>query len=166
MSKLSTLEQLLVHELKDLYSAETQLIKALPKMAAAASSPKLRAGFEKHLKQTEEHAARIEQIMEQLGASPRGKSCAAMKGLVEEGADVIHEDAEVAVKDAALIAAAQRVEHYEIAGYGTARIFAELLGHKEIAKLLQRTLDEEGATDHELTRIAKTINADAIAAVD
>jgi ferritin-like metal-binding protein YciE len=166
MSKLSTLEQLLVHELKDLYSAENQLLKALPKMAKAATSPKLKAGFEKHLGETEVHVKRLEEIMEELGASPKGKTCAAMKGLVEEGAETIAEDAEAAVKDAALIAAAQRVEHYEIAGYGTARTFAELLGHKEVAKKLQMTLDEEGATDHALTKIAKTINADAMAGVD
>ncbi|HSI84666.1 MAG: ferritin-like domain-containing protein [Candidatus Methylacidiphilales bacterium] len=166
MSKLNTLEQLLVHELKDLYSAETQLVKALPKMAKAATSPKLKAGFEKHLAETEVHVTRLEEIMEKLGASPRGKSCAAMKGLVEEGSETIAEDAEAAVKDAALIAAAQRVEHYEIAGYGTARTFAQLLGHKDVAKTLQTTLDEEGATDHALTKLAQTINVDAMAGVD
>src|ERR1700745_2682350 len=127
--ELSTLEDLFIDELKDLYKAETQLLEALPKMAKAASSKKLKAGFEKHLKQTEGHLDRLEQIFEELEASPRGKKCKAMEGLVAEGAEVIEEDAEPEVKDAALIAAAQRVEHYEIAGYGCVRTYAKLLGN-------------------------------------
>lgn len=161
MSKLNSLQDLFVEELKDLYSAETQLLKAIPKMAKAATSEKLKEGFEKHLRQTEGHVERIERIMEKLGENPKGKTCQAMKGLIKEGAEAIGEDAEDCVKDAALIAAAQRVEHYEIAGYGTARTFAETLGHSEIAKILQSTLDEEGETDKLLTKLAKNINAEA-----
>jgi ferritin-like metal-binding protein YciE len=161
MPKLDSLQELLVQDLKDLYSAETQLIKALPKMAKAARSPELKKGFEKHLKETEVHAKRLEKIMKSFDESPRGKSCKAMKGLIEEGEEVIQEEAEDAVKDAALIGAAQKVEHYEIAGYGTARTFAELLGHDEAAELLQQTLDEEGATDKLLTKAAESINAEA-----
>ena len=150
-----------VEELKDLYSAENQLLKALPKMAKAATSKALKAGFEKHLKQTEGHVARLEQVCESLGVSPKGKKCKAMEGLVEEGSEVIEEDAEPEVKDAALIAAAQRVEHYEIAGYGCVRTYAELLGNSKAAKLLQQTLDEEGDTDKSLTKLAESINVDA-----
>jgi ferritin-like metal-binding protein YciE len=161
MSKLNTLQELFVHELKDLYSAETQLIKALPKMAKAATSPELKEGFQKHLKQTEGHAKRIETIMKKLDETPRGKTCKAMQGLIEEGSETIKEDAEPSVKDAALIAAAQKVEHYEIAGYGTVRTYAELLGHDEIADLLQETLDEEAETDETLTELAQSINVEA-----
>jgi ferritin-like metal-binding protein YciE len=159
--ELSSLEDLFVSELKDLYSAETQLTKALPKMAKAASSKELRAGFEKHLKQTEGHVKRLEQICEDLDVSPKGKKCKAMEGLVEEGSEVIDEDAEPEVKDAALIAAAQRVEHYEIAGYGCVRTYAKLLGNQSAMKLLQQTLDEEGDTDKALTKLAETINVEA-----
>ncbi|HEY8967064.1 MAG TPA: ferritin-like domain-containing protein [Candidatus Methylacidiphilales bacterium] len=161
MPKLNSLQELFVQELKDLYSAETQLIKALPKMAKAASSPTLKEGFEKHLEETKGHAERLEKIMDELGESPRGKSCKAMKGLIEEGSEVLSEEGEESVIDAALIAAAQRVEHYEIAGYGTARTFARLLGHDAIADELQRTLDEEAATDKALTEAAEEINVDA-----
>jgi ferritin-like metal-binding protein YciE len=158
--KVTTLHELFLEQLKDLYSAETQLIEALPKMAAAAHTPALKKGFEDHLKQTEEHARRIVEIFQGLDAGePTGKTCQAMKGLIKEGQETIHEDATVAVKDAALIAAAQRVEHYEIAGYGTVRTFAELMGHDSAVKLLQATLDEEAATDQKLTTAAKTINA-------
>ncbi len=159
--ELSSLEDLFVDELKDLYSAETQLLKSIPKMAKAASSKELKAGFEKHLKQTEGHVDRLEQIFEELGASPKGKKCKAMEGLVEEGAEVIDEDAEPEVKDAALIAAAQRVEHYEIAGYGCVRTYAKILGNTEAAKLLQQTLDEEADTDKALTKLAEGINVEA-----
>ena len=159
--QLSTLEDLLVDELKDLYSAENQLLKAIPKMAKAATSKALKAGFEKHLKQTEGHVERLEQVCEILDASPKGKKCKAMKGLIEEGADVIEEDAEPEVKDAALIAAAQKVEHYEIAGYGCVRTYAELLGNTKAAKLLQQTLDEEADTDKALTKLAESINVEA-----
>jgi ferritin-like metal-binding protein YciE len=161
MSKLNTLHDLFIEQLKDLYSAETQLIKALPKMAKAASWEKLKAGFEKHLGQTKVHAERLEEIMTELDESPKGKTCKAMKGLIEEGEEAIKENAEVSVKDAALIAAAQRVEHYEIAGYGTVRTYAEVLGHSGIAKILQKTLDEEAATDQELTQAARKVNIDA-----
>jgi ferritin-like metal-binding protein YciE len=159
--KLSNLEDLLVEELKDLYNAEHQLLKAIPKMAKAANSKELKAGFEKHLKQTEGHVERLEQVFEDLGISPKGKKCKAMEGLVSEGAEVIKEDAEPEVKDAALIAAAQRVEHYEIAGYGCVRTYARLVGNNKAAKLLQQTLDEEGETDKALTKLAEKINVEA-----
>ena len=160
--ELSTLQDLWIEELRDLYSAENQLIKALPKMAKAATNDQLRQGFEKHLAETKVHAERLEQIFDKLGKSPKGKTCKAMKGLVEEGKEVMEEDMEDEVMDAALIAAAQRVEHYEIAGYGTVRAYAELLGDNQSAKLLQKTLDEEGATDKKLTALAEsTINVEA-----
>jgi ferritin-like metal-binding protein YciE len=159
---LKTLEDLFVHELKDLLSAEKQLVRALPKMAKAASSEKLRDGFEEHLAQTEAHVSRLEQIFEKLGKSSRGEKCAAMEGLIEEGKKMIDEDAEEHVKDAGLISCAQRVEHYEIAGYGVARTFAQLLGHSDAAELLQTTLDEEKETDVRLTELAESeINLEA-----
>ena len=161
MSSLSTLKDLLVEELKDLYSAENQLAKALPRLAKAAESEELREAFETHLEETKEHAARIEKIMKQLGESPKGKKCKAMEGLVEEGKEVLEEDAEGGIKDLALIVAAQKVEHYEIAGYGSARTLAELLGENEIAETLQETLDEEGKTDKLLTEIAMELNLEA-----
>jgi ferritin-like metal-binding protein YciE len=159
--KLASLHDLFVNELKDLYSAETQLTKALPKMAKAASSPDLREAFEEHLKETEHQVERLEQVFEEIEASPKGKKCKAMEGLIEEGKEIIDEDAEEAVKDAGLIAAAQKVEHYEIAGYGTVRTYAELLGFSNAAKLLQETLDEEGAADKKLTELAENINVEA-----
>lgn len=159
--ELESLRDLYVEELKDLYSAESQLIKALPKMAKAATSKALKAGFEKHLKETRVHAERLEGIFKKLGVSPGGKKCKAMQGLIEEGDEVISEDAEAEVKDAALIAAAQRVEHYEMAGYGCVRTYAELMGEKQAAKVLQKTLDEEGATDKRLTGLAERINVTA-----
>jgi ferritin-like metal-binding protein YciE len=159
--KLSSLEDLFVDELKDLYSAETQLLKALPKMAKAASSKELRRGFEKHLKQTEGHVERIKKVCAELDVTPTGKTCKAMQGLIKEGQETIDEDAEPEVKDAALIAAAQRVEHYEIAGYGCVRTYAQLLKQKRAAQLLQQTLDEEGDTDKTLTKLAKRINVEA-----
>jgi ferritin-like metal-binding protein YciE len=159
--ELSSLEDLFVDELKDLYSAENQLLKAIPKMAKAATSKELKAGFEKHLTQTEGHVERLEQIFADLDASPKGKKCKAMEGLVEEGAEVIAEDAEPEVKDAALIAAAQRVEHYEMAGYGCVRTYAKLLGNDDAVRLLQQTLDEEAETDKTLTKLAEKINVAA-----
>ena len=160
--KLTTLEDLWVHELRDLYSAENQLIKALPKMAKAASSDELREAFESHLEETKEHSRRLEQIFEEIGVSSRGKKCKGMEGLIEEGKEILDEDAEDTVKDAAIIAAAQRVEHYEMAGYGCARTYAQILGHQEAAELLQQTLDEEGAADKKLTEIAESsINVEA-----
>jgi ferritin-like metal-binding protein YciE len=154
MPALKTLEDLFVHELKDLYSAEQQLIKALPKMAKAASSEHLRAGFEEHLEQTKGHAERLEKILDDLGQSHRGAKCKAMEGLVEEGKQMIDEDAPPEVKDAGLIAAAQRVEHYEMAGYGTACTFAQLLGHIDAEKMLHDTLQEERETDEKLSELA------------
>lgn len=163
--KLNSLQELLVDELKDLYSAENQLLKALPKMAKAASHPDLKAAFESHLEETEGQVRRLETIFENLEGSPKGKKCKAMEGLIEEGSEVIEADGEDAVKDAALICAAQKVEHYEMAGYGCARTFAQLLGLDEVADLLQETLDEEGNADKKLTEIAETaINVEASAA--
>ena len=159
--KLETLHDLYVHELKDIYSAESQLVKALPKMAKAASSEELRAGFEEHLEQTRGQVERLDKIFEQLEVSPRGKKCVAMEGLIEEGKELLEEDADPDVKDAALIAAAQKVEHYEIAAYGTVRTYAELLGFQDAADLLQQTLDEESATDAKLSELAREINVEA-----
>jgi ferritin-like metal-binding protein YciE len=161
MPKLDTLQDLLIHNIKDLYSAETQLVKALPKMAKAATDPDLKAGFEEHLEETKVHVSRLEEVAELLGASPRGLSCKAMKGLVEEGEEAIKEEAEPAIKDLALIAAAQKVEHYEISGYGSARALAESIGNKEIAKILTTTVEEEGATDKKLTAAAEKIISSA-----
>jgi ferritin-like metal-binding protein YciE len=152
--KLKSLQDLLVEQLKDLYSAENQLVKALPKMAKAAANPDLKAGFEEHLEQTRGQVTRLERICEQLEVSPKGKKCAAMEGLVEEGKELMEEDAGPGVRDAGLIAAAQKVEHYEIASYGSARTWAEQLGLDEAVKLLQETLDEEKATDEKLTQLA------------
>ena len=158
MSKLNSPRDLLIHELKDLYSAEIQLAKALPKMAKAATDDELKSAFEQHLEETRTHAERLEKIMSQLDESPKGKKCKAMEGLVEEGKEVIDEQAEASIKDLALITAAQKVEHYEIAGYGSARTLAELIGESRIAKVLQETLDEEGETDKRLTQIAENIS--------
>ncbi len=157
MPTLNSLETLLAQEIKDLYSAETQLVKALPKMAKAATDATLKKGFETHLGETNVHVERLEKVAEMMGITPRGKACKAMKGLVEEGSEVISEDGEDKMKDLALIVAAQKVEHYEIAGYGSARAFAQQLGLREVATLLQTTLDEEGATDKKLTKAAMTI---------
>lgn len=165
--KLKTLEDLFHHELKDLYSAETQLVKALPKMANAATHEELRAGFEGHLEETKGHVQRLEKIGQDLGLTLTGHKCKAMEGLVEEGSDMIHEDAEDTVRDAGLIGAAQRVEHYEMAGYGTARALATCLGHDEAAELLGATLEEERATDQKLTDLAESaINIEAAQAGD
>lgn len=161
MPKISTLEDAYIEQLRDLYNAENQLVKALPKMAKAAHSEELKNGFLEHLDQTKEHVSRLEQIFEELDEKPSGKKCLAMAGLVEEGGETIDEDATPAVKDALLIAAAQRVEHYEIAGYGTVKTFAETLGHDEAAKLLEETLQEEVDTDEKLTELAQAINAEA-----
>jgi ferritin-like metal-binding protein YciE len=152
--KLKSLEDLFHYELKDLYSAENQLVKALPKMAKAATNPDLKAGFEEHLEQTKGHVQRLDEIAELLGIKLTGHKCKAMEGLVEEGAELIHEDAEDAIRDAGLISAAQRVEHYEIAGYGTVRTLAETLGHADAAELLAQTLAEEKETDEKLTELA------------
>jgi ferritin-like metal-binding protein YciE len=160
--KLGTLQELLIEEIKDLYSAESQLLKALPKMAKASADFTLKAAFEEHLEETRVQVDRLFTISEQLNFSPKGKKCKAMEGLIEEGSDVIDAKGDASVKDAALICAAQKVEHYEMAGYGCARTFAQLLGLSEVAELLQETLDEEGNADKKLTEIAKAaINVEA-----
>jgi ferritin-like metal-binding protein YciE len=161
MPALNSLKDLLIDELQDLYSAETQLVKALPKMAKAASNEDLKAGFLEHLEQTKVHVDRLEQSLQRLESSAKGKTCHAMKGLVEEGTEAIDLDGPDPIRDATLIGAAQRVEHYEIAAYGTARAFAETLGETDIAELLQETLDEEAETDKKLTSLAQTVNEDA-----
>lgn len=160
--KMESLLELYVNGLKDLYSAEKQLVKALPKMAIEATSNELRQGFEAHLEETQVQVERLEQIFEELGVSPRGKKCVGMEGLIEEGKELMEEeDIEPDVLDAGLIAAAQHVEHYEMAGYGCARTYAKLLGFNEAHKLLQQSLDEEGATDKKLTALALRINVEA-----
>ena len=161
---LNTFEDLFVEQLQDLHDAEQRLTKALPKMAAAAHNPALKSAFEEHLRQTQNHVTRLEQVFKSIGKTPQSKTCEAMKGLVEEGSEVINGTGDPDVKDAALIAAAQRVEHYEIAGYGTVRTFAQRLGKTEAARLLQETLNEEAETDKKLTGLAeKAINPRATA---
>lgn len=154
---LDSLHDLYVEELRDLYNAENQLLKALPRMAKAASHPDLKAAFTEHLEVTRGQVERLAGIFEELGEKPTGKKCKAMEGLVAEGKEVMDEDGEPAVKDAALIAAAQRVEHYEMAGYGCVRTFATLLGYEDAAALLQETLDEEGEADKKLTELAESV---------
>ncbi len=156
-----SLKELYVDELKDLYSAEKQLTKALPKMAKAATSVDLREGFEQHLEQTKGHVERLEEIFEQLEERPGGKKCMGMEGLVKEGSEIMSEDFSDDVMDAALIAAAQRVEHYEIAAYGTVAAYADLLGQSEHASLLRQTLEEEKETDKKLTELSEDINVSA-----
>jgi ferritin-like metal-binding protein YciE len=161
--KLESLKDLYLEQLKDLYSAETQLVDALPKMADAASSPELKNAFREHLNQTRQHVDRLEQVFRKLDESPKGQTCEGMKGLVKEGQEMIKMKGEPEVIDAGLIAAAQRVEHYEIAGYGTVRTYAELLGDQEAVRLLERTLQEEEETDERLTEIAEShINQEAL----
>jgi ferritin-like metal-binding protein YciE len=154
---ITSLEELLTDELKDLYSAETQLTKALPKMAKAANSKDLKAAFAAHLQETEGHVQRLEQACAKLEIKPRGKKCVAMEGLIEEGRELLTEEIEATVLDAALIAAAQKVEHYEMAGYGTVVAHARQLGYMEVADLLHQTFDEEKAADEKLTHIAETM---------
>jgi ferritin-like metal-binding protein YciE len=154
--KIESLEKLFVDELKDIYSAESQLIRALPKMAKAASSPVLREAFESHLEETKVQKERLDQIGEALDVRLTGKKCAAMEGLLEEGKEILEADGLPSLIDAALIAAAQRVEHYEISAYGTARALAQHLGYEDAAKLLDETIHEEGAADHKLTKIAES----------
>ncbi|WP_187260887.1 YciE/YciF ferroxidase family protein [Pontibacter beigongshangensis] len=156
MSKLKNLDELLQHELKDLYSAEKQLLEALPKMAAKASDPKLKQAFESHLEETKVQKERLEKVCDLLGISPGRMKCKAMEGLIEEGEDMIDEKATPETKDAGLIASAQRIEHYEISGYGTAAHFAEFLGHAEAAKILNETLQEEQNADTKLNKLAKS----------
>jgi ferritin-like metal-binding protein YciE len=159
--EMDRLKHLYIEELKDLYSAENQLVKALPKMAKAASSEDLRAGFEEHLGQTKEHVARLEKIFKALEESPKGKKCKGMEGLIKEGGEMIEEVLAPEELDAGLISAAQRVEHYEIAGYGCVRTYAHLLGEDQAVSLLQQTLDEEKDTDAKLTQLAGSINVEA-----
>jgi ferritin-like metal-binding protein YciE len=161
---VGTIEQLFVDELKDLYSAEKQITKSLPKLAKAATTPELRGAFESHLKETFGQIERLDKIFEILGKSPRGKVCNGMKGVLEEGAEVLEETEKGLVRDTALISAAQRVEHYEMAGYGCVREYAKLLGQKEIASLLDETLAEEKAADSKLGQIARQVNSAALKA--
>jgi len=155
--KVESLDQLLQEELRDIYDAEKQLVKAIPKMAKAASSPELQEALSEHLDVTKGQVTRLEEVFEKLGTKAKGKSCAGMKGLVEEGEEVIGQDASDELKDLAIIGAAQRVEHYEIAAYGTARTFAERLGNEEVAELLQETLTEEEEADERLTEISESL---------
>jgi ferritin-like metal-binding protein YciE len=159
------LEELLVDELKDIYSAENQIIKALPKMAKTASSPELRRAFERHLEETRRQVERLDQIGQELDTKLTGKKCHGMEGLIEEGKEVMEQDFDENAIDAGLIGAAQKVEHYEIAAYGTARTHASMLGFNKVARLLQQTLNEEGATDKKLTQLAESIiNVEAVEA--
>ncbi len=161
--KLETLEKVYISQLKDIYSAENQLINALPKMAKAATHERLRAAFTDHLEETRGHVGRLEEIFEDLGKNPAGKSCKAMEGLVAEGEEIIEEDGDPAALDAALICAAQKVEHYEIATYGTLREYARILGHEQAQRLLTATLEEERGADTKLTELAEqSINQQAM----
>ena len=165
--QMNSLQELYIEELKDIYSAEQQILKALPKMMKAASDRELQRAFAQHEKQTQQQVKRLDRIFRELGETPRGKKCKGMEGLIEEGAELIKEKPEPEVLDAGLIAAAQRVEHYEIAAYGTVRTYAEQLGHSEHASLLQQTLDEEGETDKLLSSLAESsINIEAELADD
>ena len=155
--KLDTLQKLYTDELRDLYNAENQLLKALPKMAKGASSEELKEAIDKHLEQTKGHVQRLEQVFEQLGEKAKGKTCRAMKGLIEEGSEILEEDGDDSVIDAGIIVAAQKVEHYEIASYGSVRTFANLLGQNEAAELLQATLDEESEANELLNKLAETV---------
>lgn len=162
MAKMKSLEDFLMEELKDLYSAEKQLTKALPKMAKAANSDELRQAFEDHLKETEGQVARLDKISKLTGKSLAGKKCKAMEGLVEEGKEIMEEDCSPEVLDVALIAAAQKVEHYEIASYGCAKTYARLLGLSEVEELLEETQQEESAADEKLTAISEELNVEAM----
>ena len=165
MSSVNTLQELFLEEIKDLYDAEKQLVKALPKMEKAASNADLKQGFASHLEETQNHVTRLESVFERLSKPAKGKTCKAMKGLVEEGSEAIELNAPDAIRDACLIGAAQRVEHYEIAAYGTARALAETLGEHEIMDLLEQTLEEEKSTDEKLTEVAQAVNEEAAATV-
>jgi ferritin-like metal-binding protein YciE len=161
---LDSFDKLFLDQLQDLYDAEKQLVKALPLMSKAAQDSALKSAFDQHLRETQNQVARLERVFSTIGETPKGKTCAAMKGLVAEGQEVIDASGDPDVKDAGLIAAAQRVEHYEIAAYGTARAFAQRLGKQDAVRLLQESLDEEGATDKRLTQLAESsINRQAMA---
>ena len=153
--KLESVEDLFLEELRDLYDAENQLLKALPKMAEAAAAPALKTAFSQHLEQTKGHVGRLDRVFRELAAKPSGETCEAMKGLVKEGEQFVEAKGDPSVRDAGLIGAAQRVEHYEMAGYGTARTLAKRLGYQEIATILQQTLEEEGEADRKLTAVAE-----------
>jgi ferritin-like metal-binding protein YciE len=157
MTKLSSLDDLLVHELQDIYHAEGQILKALPKMTKAATNPDLKTAFDEHRVQTEGHVRRLEEVFKLLGLPAKGKKCDGMAGLIEEGKKVMDQDAEPAVLDAALIASAQKVEHYEIASYGCVCTYAEMLGHDQAHELLGQNLDEEETTDQRLTALAESV---------
>jgi ferritin-like metal-binding protein YciE len=164
MTEFNNLNDLFVQQLEDLYDAEKRLTEALPKMAEAACAPDLKSAFTEHLAQTRNHVARLEQVFNRIGQKPKRETCAAMKGLITEGEEMINARGDDSVRDAGLIAAAQRVEHYEMAGYGTVRNFAQRLGLQDVAKTLQQTLDEEGEADKKLTRIAESsVNSQAMA---
>jgi len=162
--RLNSLHNAFVDELRDLYSAENQITKALPQMIEAASSDKLKQAFQEHLDVTKNQIDRLKQVFKQLNESPSGETCKAMQGLIEEGSEVVEKNGNAQVKDAVLIAAAQKIEHYEIAGYGTVRTYAEMLGFEDAADLLQETLDEESETDEKLTELSEEINQEAIEA--
>lgn len=159
---LNSFDDLFTHQLEDVYDAELQLVEALPKMAAAATSPDLKAAFTSHLAETKVHAQRLEQVFRAIGKEPHRTTCPAMRGLIKEGSETINASGDGQVKDAALIASAQRVEHYEIAAYGTLRTLAQTVSLGEVASILQQTLDEEGSTDKKLTKIAEShVNSQA-----
>lgn len=155
MMQLNSLHDLFIDQLRDLYDAESQIVAALPKMSSAASSSELRQAFQHHLEQSREHLRRLEDVFDDLGQSPMGEHCPAMEGLIQEGEKIIMASGDTSVKDAALIAAAQRVEHYEMAGYGAVRTYAKELGYKDAENLLQKTLNEEGEADKLLTKLAE-----------
>jgi ferritin-like metal-binding protein YciE len=155
--KLDTLQELYTNELRDLYNAEMQLLKALPKMAKNASSEELKEAFEKHLEQTKSHVERLDEVFEEIGEKPKGRTCHGMKGIIEEGSEILEKDGEESVIDAGIIVAAQKAEHYEIASYGSVRAFAELLGQNKAAELLQTTLNEESETNELLNKLAEGI---------
>jgi ferritin-like metal-binding protein YciE len=163
--KLESLRELLIEELQDIYSAENMILSALPKMAEETSSPELKTAFNSHLQQTRGHVQRLDQIFDQIpGVDRKDKKCKGMEGIIKDAKDLLSEDAEPEVRNAGMIAGAQRVEHYEIAAYGTARTYAQLLGRNDWAQLLQQTLDEEKETDAKLTQLAERINLEAKAA--
>lgn len=162
--KIETLRELLIDELQDLHSAEQQITKALPKMIKASHNPSLKQAFEHHLEETKNHVTRLEQIFKRMNESPKGKTCEGMKGLIKEGEERIKDGGEAEVLDAGIISAAQRIEHYEIAAYGSARTYAELLGDQDAVRLLNQTLEEEKAADSKLNQVARTVNVEAKAA--
>lgn len=160
--EMETLKDLFLDELRDVYHAEGQLVKALPKMAKKAESPELQAAFQQHLEETKVHQERLEQVFELFEEKPKTKVCKGMQGILEEGKEMMQEEMEPDVMDAALIAGGQRAEHYEMAAYGTLRTYAKLLGEPEASRILQSILDEEGATDKKLTKLAEKINVEAV----